>query len=337
MNVLVVTKLYLDRNKAGGEAYLHHFLKRLQEKSKCNLEVLVPECDKIEKCQFEGITITRTTDNLDDDFLEYCNDADIVISHLEFAEDTVKYCLGIKKPVVMIFHNSSKVYDSFIENPEVIKIFNSNYVKQEYLYRELTPTNYYLLYPYTDFKKLSKYKKNRTNREYITLINPYENKGAVVVLQLAKDNPSRKFLIVKGGYAKVEQAPFLEEFKSLPNCHIIENTPNIINDIYLKTKIILQPSIYESYGMVSSEASCFGIPCIVNKESGGLVENLGKMCLGGYNNNAESYQKVIDALDVEENYHIWRHYYLDQAEERYHQIEYQLEDFFNSVFINTNN
>ncbi len=337
MNVLVVTKLYFDKNKAGGEAYIHHFLKRLQEKTKCNLEVLIPECDKIEKYKYDTIGINRTPDIFNNDFLEYCNDADIVITHLDYAFETVNYCLGIKKPVIMIFHNSIEQYNPFIENQNVIKVFNSDYVKKDYLNRGLTPNNCYLLYPYTDFKKLSKYKKNVDDREYITLINPSENKGAAVVLELAHNNPKRKFLIVKGGYYLYQQKPFLDVFKTLPNCHIIENTPNIINDIYLKTRLILQPTIYESYGMVSSEASCFGIPCIVNKESGGLIENLGKMCLGGYNNNIESYQKVIDALDVEENYHIWRHYYLDQAEERYHQIEYQLEDFFNSVFINTSN
>jgi len=333
MNILIITKLYFHKNKSGGEAYLHHFLKKLKNKTKANINVLIPECLEMKKINYEDIILNETTENFNDDLLAYCKKADFVISHLDFAFDTINYCLKHNIPNLMIFHNSISQYNSFIEDERVIKVFNSNYVKNDYLNRGLIPNNYFLIYPFTDFPKLSKFKKNIENRKYITLVNPSENKGADIVLQLAKKYNNEKFLIVKGGYYMHHQKAFLEEFQNLPNCHVIENTQHIIKDIYLKSKIVLMPSTYESYGMVASEASCLGIPIIINSEANGLKENLGNLALSGYKKNIDSYGKIIDSLSIPQNYHIWSNYYYEVAEDRFKQIEVQYELLFQNLFI----
>jgi hypothetical protein len=84
--------------------------------------------------------------------------------------------------------------------------------------------------------------------------------------------------------------------------------------------------------MVASEACCLGIPVIINRNSKGLLENMGKLCLGGYDKNIVSYEKVIESLDIFENYFMWSNYYFDVAEERFNEIEYQITNFINSVF-----
>ena len=332
MKILVVTKLYMHKNKAGGESYLHNFLKQLNNRISVNLNVLIPNCKEMKKFNYEGIIINETTELFNNDLLEYCKEADLVISHLDYGFETINYCLKNNIPNIMIFHNSIDQYNPFIEDERVIKIFNSNYVKKDYLDRGLIPVNYYLIYPFVDFPKLSKFKKITENRIYITLVNPSENKGADIVLNLAKKNKKRKFLIVKGGYYLHHQKKYIDEFQKLPNCHVIENTPNIIKDIYLKSKIVLQPSTYETYGMVAQEASCLGIPVIVNELSKGLKENLGKLSLSGIEKNTLSYQKIIDSLDIPQNYHIWSNYYFEIAEERYNEILYQHDYFFKKNF-----
>jgi len=331
MNILVFVKLYMHKNKSGGEAYLHHFLKRLQTERDVKIRVILPECKEMKKIDFEGIEINETSETTTD-CLQYIDTCDLLITQLDFAKQSLDYALKISKPCMMLFHNSIDHYDKFIEDPKVIKIFNSNYVMNEYIQRDLIPNNHYLIYPYTDFPKLSKFKKKIDDRLYITLVNPSLNKGANIVVELARKFKDKKFLIVKGGYYNHEQKPFLDIFKTLPNVHIINNTPNIIDDIYLKSKIVIQPSIYETYGMVASEACCLGIPVIINRTSKGLIENMGKMCLGGYDKNILSYEKVIESLDIIENYHIWSNYYFDVAQERYHEIEYQINKFINDVF-----
>ena len=59
---------------------------------------------------------------------------------------------------------------------------------------------------------------------------------------------------------------------------------------------------------------------------------MGKLCLGGYDKHIYSYEKVLESLEIFENYHLWSNYYFDVAEERFNEIEYQITNFINSVF-----
>ena len=129
--------------------------------------------------------------------------------------------------------------------------------------------NCFFLYPHIDFKKYNKYVDDISEREYITFVNPTRTKGGDVVEMLARKYPNKKFMIVKGGYY-----PHLQEFaryKKLTNCHIVDNTNDIIKNVYSKTKILLAPSRYETFGMCAAEVQAMGIPCISNIHFGGLI------------------------------------------------------------------
>lgn len=335
MNILVITKLYEEFNKSGGERYLHTFLKYFQgaqvykkTNAKINLKVLIPDSEKMRRVDYKGIELNYTTEKFGDKFLGYIDKCDLVITHLDLAFETVNYCLKIKKPVVMLFHNCIEQYNPFIENENVVKVFNSNFVKHAYMNRGLVPKNFYLIYPHLDYELHWKYQRfvtdaDETGRNYITFVNPSENKGAKIVLELAKYNFDKKFLIVEGGYYPHHQRHYLDEFHKLPNCHVIKNTDNMIRDVYSRTHIVLMPSDYESYGLVAAEASAMGIPVVINRESKGLVENMGKLCLGGIGDNVESYQKVLDSLDSPQNYLIWSDHYNSQSVFREEEIESQ--------------
>jgi glycosyltransferase involved in cell wall biosynthesis len=62
----------------------------------------------------------------------------------------------------------------------------------------------------------------------------------------------------------------------LPNMEIVPHTPGdrMAKDVYARTKILLAPSAYESYGRVAVEAMCSGIPVIAHPTPG-LLESLG--------------------------------------------------------------
>jgi glycosyltransferase involved in cell wall biosynthesis len=82
--------------------------------------------------------------------------------------------------------------------------------------------------------------------------------------------PNKQFLGVLGSYD--------EQFiSSLDNVKIEPNSPNI-KDVYDKTRILLMPSKYESWGMTASEAMCSGIP-IICTETPGLKENCEKAAI----------------------------------------------------------
>jgi glycosyltransferase involved in cell wall biosynthesis len=95
---------------------------------------------------------------------------------------------------------------------------------------------------------------DRTNAEYITLINHNENKGGQILIEIAKQMPERKFLAVQGGYYK-------QIFSKLPNIKYVPLADDI-RPYLAQTKILIAPSEYESYGQAQVEAMCCGIPVI---------------------------------------------------------------------------
>jgi len=59
--------------------------------------------------------------------------------------------------------------------------------------------------------------------------------------------------------------------KSLPNVEIVQNSPDILS-VYKRTRILIMPSYYESFGRTATEAMCSGIPVICTPTPG-LKEN----------------------------------------------------------------
>jgi len=332
MNILVIVELYFHKSKAGGERYLHFFLKQLQKFTNYNPIVLLPNCDEMKKYEFDGIVINETTEDLDST-LSYIDEADLVITQLLLSEKVIEYCLDLNKDVIWILHGYFHGFHKLIANPSITKIFNSKNVLCDFQSKDIEVQNYHIIYPQTDFQMFNQFKdKDSWRREYITFVNPCKNKGVETVIELVNENPDRKFLIVEGGYMMEEQIPYLKEFMKYPNTHIIRNTDNMIKDVYSKSRMILMLSKYESYGLVASESASMAIPVIINKETKGLVENMGKLSLGGYGDNVDSYNKCIEVLDNAETYHIWRNIYEEKMEERYNEINFQIVRFFGDYF-----
>ena len=145
MKVIVFVKLYFHKNGSGGEAYLHHFLKRLKKERNLDIQVLLPDSKEIKKLEFEGITIHETTETVET-CLSYIDTCNLLISQLDNSQISLDYALKKNIPSLMIFHNSIGIYNKYIENPNIIKIFNSNFVMNDYIKRDLIPVNKYLIY-----------------------------------------------------------------------------------------------------------------------------------------------------------------------------------------------
>lgn len=122
----------------------------------------------------------------------------------------------------------------------------------------------------------------------ITLINLYREKGADVFYGLARLMPDRKFLGVKGGYGD-------QIIEDLPNVEILEQVEDM-REVYSRTKILLMPSRYESYGRCSIEAAASGIPTIANPTPG-LLEALGDAGTFPEELTAECWKDSIESLD----------------------------------------
>jgi glycosyltransferase involved in cell wall biosynthesis len=143
----------------------------------------------------------------------------------------------------------------------------------------------------------------------ITLINANENKGVHQFLELARRMPDRKFLGVRPYYGNMTTP--------LPLGGNIEWVPfsDDVRTILRRTRILLVPSYYESFGRVAVEAMLNGIPVLYSKPAksspypGGSMEGMqswiGNAAIQCDRDKPEEWMDAIRSLDDGETYETW--------------------------------
>jgi glycosyltransferase involved in cell wall biosynthesis len=210
--------------------------------------------------ELDGVKLYEQQPETEFELSRWC---DIIITHLGRTGRAMNTAKNFNKPVYVILHNTFT--NRIVEvRSDVGLIANSQWCREdcrrqgyEHRIAVLRPPVFFDDYNFIPTKL----------REYISLINLWERKGGVIFNNIAKAMPERKFLGVKGAYGD-------QYTGSLPNVTYTENTPYIKQACYEKTRILLMPSVYESYGRTAVEAMCSGIPVIAS-DTPGLRESLG--------------------------------------------------------------
>jgi glycosyltransferase involved in cell wall biosynthesis len=206
---------------------------------------------------YEGVEVMPPTGRVD--AFEW---ADVICTHLDYTQFTILMAHTAKRPLVHFIHNDIE-YSSIVNAQSGNNIvYNSQWIADKLKYRHPS----IVLHPPCD---VSQYNvcENPEENEFITLISLNVNKGGNIFYQLAEAMPHKKFLGVRGSYDE-------QIIKDLPNVTIVPNTPDILS-IYKKTRVLLMPSAYESWGRTATEAMCSGIPVICTPTPG-LKENCGE-------------------------------------------------------------
>jgi glycosyltransferase involved in cell wall biosynthesis len=216
--------------------------------------------------------------------------ADVVMTHLDYTQFTILMGHEAKRPVVHFIHNDIP-YDSVMNAQSRNNVvYNSKWIAEKLKYN--WPSM--VLHPPCDVDQYNVC-ENPFENEYITLISLNENKGGKQFYEIAERMPERKFMGVVGSYD-----PQIVRH-DLPNVTIVPNTPDILS-VYRKTRILLMPSKYESWGRTATEAMCSGIPVICTPTPG-LTENCGEAGIYIKNrNNIDSWIHQIKLLDKKEKY-----------------------------------
>jgi glycosyltransferase involved in cell wall biosynthesis len=92
----------------------------------------------------------------------------------------------------------------------------------------------------------------------ITLVNANVNKGVHQFIELAKRMPNRKFLGVKPYYGELWVPPAPSNVEWIP-------FDDDVRKILKRTRILLMPSLYESFGRIAVEAMYNGLPVLYSK------------------------------------------------------------------------
>ena len=115
-----------------------------------------------------------------------------------------------------------------------------------------------------------------TTGEFVTLINPYEEKGFELAVRIAGRCPEIPFLFVESWKLADDHRARIEEIIAPLGNVRLESRTNDMKTVYGRTKILLAPSKWEeAWGRVASEAHCSGIP-VIGSRRGGLPEAIGK-------------------------------------------------------------
>lgn len=260
---------------------LHEINKYLVEQGH-SVEVLIP-INEVKPYDLEGVKV-------DVDFFANSRpkvkECDIIVSHLDRSGKALNIAEFYRKPYVFINHNTNN-FGLLRHKPQVKSyvIYNSVFTRDAMKY----PCPGIVVHPPVDGKR---YKVTKRGSK-LTLINLFVRKGSLVFQEIARKLPGMDFLGVQGGYGK-------QEMERLVNVEYMDNTTDM-KKVYSQTRILLMPSLYESYGRTAVEAMASGIP-VIAAPTAGLIESLGEAGIFAPTDNIDAWVEVIKRLDNEAEY-----------------------------------
>lgn len=283
MKIVALTHYYIEENRAGGEMMLHRILKELAKEH--DVTALITDTVRFNTV-IDGVKVIYGANRNTLETYDY----DMVVSQFANAPIAINSAHARDKIACLIVHNDHQttLMHAGILKESDIAIFNTDWIRA----KSHTRAKAIVIHPPIEPKDF----KTKPG-EFVTLVNLIPEKGSTVFYKLAEKLPDVKFLAVGGGYYKERQSII-----NLPNVTHAENTADMKNDVYAKSKIVLMPSTYESYGMVAAEAICSGIPVICTPTAG-LRENLGE---AGIYIDVSDVQGYIDAITELEDDNTYR-------------------------------
>lgn len=228
---------------------------------------------------------------------------DVIVSHHDHATFSIKLARQFKARSVFLTHNNFDINRRPLRARPDLTIWNSDWVRESLVEKFGQPKHSMTFHPpLTE----GRHKVEQTG-DAITLCNLNADKGAHLFYELARAEPNRKFIGVVGGHGQQVIR------KQLPNVTIMEHGPDM-KRVWSQTRILLMPSIQESYGLVAVEAGLNGIPTIAHPTDG-LKENLGAGGLFADRDSVAEWQHHLAVLDGPMEYAEASHYAKQRADD----------------------
>lgn len=262
MRVLAFVHGYIPHLPAGSETMLHEML-RVLEAAGHTVAVLSTDIRVAARAYgLDRVTVYhRHPFEAADAFAEAWA-PDVIVSHHEHAVRSIELARRMSIPSVILFHNDYPQAHQLMKRRPDLAVVNTHWLD-----RNLAPTVLgipkIVVHPPVDPER-----HRAAPGDAVTLVNLYRMKGADQFWRLARELPDVKFLGVKGAYGRQVVYP------GYPNVDVIDSTADMAGDVWSRTRVLLVPSRYESYGKVAVEAMASGIP-VVAATTPGLRESVG--------------------------------------------------------------
>lgn len=279
MRVLALVHRYVPEHCAGAETMLHSVLRALAARGHDVTAVLSAQGGA--PYEIDGVHVQPSKSPKD--IFGFLPQADVLVSHLMNTPRATFLGSWNDKPVVLIHHNTFEQTKRATIAPQArvdLVAVNSQHMADDltewYTGREMAPPRTIIVRPLAD---PAEYAAVDGPHDRVTLVNlrPMESdgrgssmgKGAELFWALAEKMPRSKFLGVRGAYG----TQMVRD--DLPNVEVLDHVPaaEMRDRVFARTRVLLMPSSYESWGLVATEALHSGIPVIAHPTDG-LRENL---------------------------------------------------------------
>jgi len=184
---------------------------------------------------------------------------DVVITQHQNTALAIDTARDIRAASVFLMHNDFDLNRALLAKGPDLVVFNTHWIAERYA--EQAPRHVVVHPPVRPGAHAT------TPGDRVTLVNLSIDKGAGVFYRLARRMRDVGFLGVVGAHGHQRR-------QRHPNVEIVEQTTDMRSDVWSRTRVLIVPSQYESYGMAGVEALASGIP-VIAAPTPGLRESLG--------------------------------------------------------------
>lgn len=290
MRIIATTPAYAPRSRVGAWIATHGHLRELTRRGH-KVAVRTSQMNDFTPYAVDKVRVS----SLGWDGAKAFKGADVVLSHLGDHWSRASECARlVNAPHVVMVHGQV----DYATDADLV-VFNSQASADAAGWTE--PPSI-ICHPHTSIED---HESRRGGA--VTLVNLSQEKGGHVFQQVARALPHHRFLGVKGNYGSQVRIQAAENIT-------VREPQNDMRRVWSQTRILLMPSIAETWGMVGVEAMCSGIPVIAHPTPG-LRESLGDAGIFVDRGDVYGWRREIERLDQPHEYALASQKATQRAEE----------------------
>lgn len=264
VRLLAHVHLYPPTHNAGAEWMLHAILERLAVEHDVECRVITNRPPH-RNDRLGPVSVSMARDGRSQQNAHRW--ADVVITHLDATRQAMMMVRRTGTPLVHLVHNDQQLaYHKVSRHRAQLVVFNSQWISDAH---PSWPGDSMIVHPPVWHERYTQPVRSEPH-DSVTLLNVAEAKGGPLFYELARRMPDVKFLGVRGAYATQTAPP------QLANLEVIPNQRNAA-EVYARTKLLVMPSTYESWGRCAIEAGFRGVPSIAGDTPG--LQETGVPCV----------------------------------------------------------